>query len=79
MEKRINSNNSLPPFIKFGAFEKEEILSSHSEINYYDYNTQKTIYPFFAGSDKKITKSAKNVGSLLFPKYKNQTDDAKEK
>ena len=55
------------------------MTSTQNEISYYDYNSQKTIYPFFCGSDKKVTKSAKNVGSFLFPKYKNEVDDAKEK
>lgn len=76
----LNSNNQLPPFIAFGAFEEsKEMTSTQNEISYYDYNSQKTIYPFFCGSDKKVTKSAKNVGSFLFPKYKNEVDDAKEK
>jgi hypothetical protein len=76
----LNSNNQLPPFIAFGAFEEsKEMISTQNEISYYDYNSQKTIYPFFCGSDKKVTKSAKNVGSFLFPKYKNEVDDAKEK
>ena len=57
----INSNNPLPPFIVFGSFEKTiEATSTQIEINYYDYNSQKTIYPFFCGSNKKVTKSAKN-------------------
>ncbi|MBN1251193.1 MAG: hypothetical protein JXA16_03590 [Bacteroidales bacterium] len=76
----LNINNQLPPFIAFGAFEEsKEMTSTQNEISYYDYNSQKTIYPFFCGSDKKVTKSAKNVGSFLFPKYKNEVDDAKEK
>lgn len=76
----LNNNNQLPPFIAFGAFEEsKEMTSTQNEICYYDYNSQKTIYPFFCGSDKKVTKSAKNVGSLLRPKYKNEVDDAKEK
>ncbi len=76
----LNTNNQLPPFIAFGAFEEsKEMTSTQNEISYYDYNTQKTIYPFFCGSDKKVTKSATNVGSFLLPKYKNKVDDAKEK
>lgn len=76
----LNSNNQLPPFIAFGAFEEsKEMTSTQNEISYYDYNSQKTIYPFFCGSNKKVTKSAKNIGSFLFPKYKNEVDDAKEK
>lgn len=82
MNKKLNSSNKdqLPPFIAFGEFEEiKEITTTQNEINYYDYDSQKTIYPFFCGSDKKITRSAKNVGSWINPKYKNQTDDAKEK
>ena len=76
----LNNNNQLPPFIAFGAFEEsKEMTSTQNEISYYDYNSQKTIYPFFCGSDKKVTKSAKNVGSWISPKYKNEVDDAKEK
>jgi|TARA_B110000908_G_C10228315_1_gene439199 hypothetical protein len=76
----VKNNTNLPLIIAFGSFEESnKLLSPESEINYYDYNSQKTTYPFFCGSDKKITKSAKNVGSFLSPKYKNQTDDAKEK
>jgi hypothetical protein len=82
MNKNLNlkNNNQLPLFIAFGAFEeKKEIIATQNEINYYDYNSQKTVYPFFCGSDKKVTKSAKNIGSLWSPKWKNETDDAKEK
>jgi hypothetical protein len=76
----LNNNNQLPPFIAFGAFEEtKEMTSTQNEISYYDYNSQKTIYPFFCGSDKKVTKSAKNIGSWISPKYKNEADDAKEK
>jgi hypothetical protein len=76
----LNNNNQLPPFIAFGAFEEtKEMTSTQNEISYYDYNSQKTIYPFFCGSDKKVTKSAKNIGSWISPKYKNEVDDAKEK
>jgi hypothetical protein len=31
------------------------------------------------GSAKRATKSAKNAGNILFPKWKNVTDDAQEK
>jgi hypothetical protein len=76
----LNNNNQLPPFIAFGAFEEsKEMTSTQNETSYYDYNSQKTIYPFFCGSDKKVTKSAKNIGSWISPKYKNEVDDAKEK
>ena len=82
--KKINDNQqtNIPPFIAFGYEEKsidniEEIQMN--ETNYYDYKSQKTVYPFFCGSDKKATRSAKNVGSVFFPEYKNHTDDAKEK
>jgi len=76
----LNSNNQLPPFIAFGAFEEtKKMTSTQNEISYYDYNSQKTIYPFFCGSDKKVTKSAKNIGSWISPKYINEIDDAKEK
>jgi len=81
MKNNLNlNNNQLPPFIAFGAFEEsKDMTSTQNEISYYDYNSQKTIYPFFCGSDKKVTKSAKNIGSWLYPKYKNEIDDAKEK
>ena len=72
-----NTNNNIPPFVKFSATEP----NSQDEIgkSYYDPISQKSIYPYGMGSQKKITRSAKNVGSMLFPKYKNTNDDAKEK
>lgn len=79
MMKNLNSNAYVPPFIKFGTFEKANAAENNSANEYYDYATQKTIIPMFCGSDKKVTRSAKNVGSFLFPKYKNVSDDAKEK
>jgi hypothetical protein len=77
--KNIENNelNSVPAFILFGSVESNPEMESN--ISYYDPISQKSIYPYGMGSDKKVTKSAKNVGSFLFPKYKNQTDDAKEK
>lgn len=76
--RNYTNNSCLPPFIAFGTYEKAD-LSSTNVTEAYDYSSQKTIIPMFCGSDKKCTKSAKNVGSFLFPKYKNETDDAKEK
>jgi len=74
--KNINTE-SMPPFIMYGAIESNPELDSNK--SYYDPISQKSIYPYGMGSQKKVTKSAKNVGSFLFPKYKNNTDDAKEK
>lgn len=71
------NNKNLPPFIKFSAIEK--IDENEIGRTIYDPISQKSIFPYGMGSQKKITKSAKNVGSFLFPKYKNSTDDAKEK
>lgn len=79
MNNIVNQNSVVPPFIAFGTFEKSNNESTQFETDYYDAMSQKTILPLFCGSDKKVTKSAKNVGSLFFPKYKNTTDDAKEK
>jgi len=75
-----NKNNdieNIPPFIMYGAIESNPGLDSNK--SYYDPISQKSIYPYGMGSQKKVTKSAKNIGSYLFPKYKNETDDAKEK
>lgn len=72
-----NNQDNLPPFLKFSAIEpinQEEIGKS-----YYDPISQKSIYPYGMGSQKRVTKSAKNVGSILFPKWSNTNDDAKEK
>lgn len=69
--------NSIPPFIMYGAIESNPELDSNK--SYYDPISQKSIYPYGMGSQKKVTRSAKNVGSFLFPEYKNHTDDAKEK
>ncbi len=77
--KNFNEVSVVPPFVTFGTFEKAVIKEDSVATERYDYATQKTIIPMFCGSDKKITKSAKNVGSFLFPKWKNETDDAKEK
>ena len=79
MNNLVNRNSFVPPFIAFGTFEKADNSKDIYEVDYYDIFSQKTIIPFFCGSDKKITKSAKNVGSFIFPKYSNVTDDAKEK
>lgn len=76
----IRGKSNFPPFIAFGTFEKNNNTNNNTlATEYFDYSTQKTIIPLFCGSDKKITRSAKNIGSFLFPKYKNETDDAKEK
>lgn len=79
MNNTINRKACIPPFIAFGTIEKACDLHSIFEAGHYDYATQKNIIPMFCGSDKKITKSAKNIGSFWFPEYKNVTDDAKEK
>lgn len=70
------SGNNIPPIVAFGT---KEATNYSSVKEHYDYISQMSIIPMFCGCDKKITKSAKNVGSWLFPKYKNETDDAKEK
>jgi hypothetical protein len=76
----LNNNRTIvPPFVKFGTFERNNVSNTVSEVEYFDYSSQKTIVPLFCGSDKKVTRSAKNVGSFFCPKWKNETDDAKEK
>lgn len=72
-----NFNMNTPPFIALGVTEK----NTESDVDkcVYDPISQKSIFPYGMGSQKKVTKSAKNVGSFLFPKWKNETDDAKEK
>ena len=77
--KNFNEVAIVPPFVTFGTFEQTVVKEDGLTTECYDYASQKTIIPMFCGSDKKITKSAKNIGSFLFPKYKNETDDAKEK
>ena len=72
-----NTQNNTPPFVRFSAI--EPISTDEIGKSYYDPISQKSIYPYGMGSQKKITRSAKNVGSMLFPKYKNTNDDAKEK
>ena len=79
MTNDLNQRTFTPPFITFGTFERTNEMNTASPRECYDYTTQKTVITIFCGSDKKITKSAKNVGSFLFPKWKNETDDAKEK
>jgi hypothetical protein len=71
------THNNIPPFIKFSA--TEPISQDDIGQSFYDPISQKSIYPYGMGSQKRVTKSAKNVGSIIFPKYKNTNDDAKEK
>ena len=79
MRNNLNQSPYVPPFIAFGTFEKANEKNTVSCSESYDYTTQKTIIPMFCGSEKKVTKSARNVGSFWDPKWKNETDDAKEK
>ena len=68
INKKNQTNTNIPPFIAFGHEEKPIDNTKKvqmNETNYYDYKSQKTIYPFFCGSDKKVTRSAKNVGSIF--------------
>lgn len=73
------NQSPMPPILAFGSYEKFSQSTNAPDKEYYDYNSQMTIHPFFCGSDKKVTKSAENVGSWFSPKYKNVVDDAKEK
>ncbi|MBR3959665.1 MAG: hypothetical protein IKJ81_06445 [Bacteroidales bacterium] len=75
----LYNQSPLPPILAFGDYEKYAHSNETPVVEYYDYNSQMTIHPFFCGSDKKVTKSAENVGSWFSPKYKNVVDDAKEK
>lgn len=75
LQTRYNSG-AIPPIVMFGAPEKNNVDYSTES---YDYSTQMTTIPMYCGSNKKCTRSAKNVGSFLFPKWKNETDDAVEK
>lgn len=72
-----NQTSSIPAIIAFGKFEPKQEVKYAGEHSY-NYETQITNLPMFMGSDKKVTKSARREG-LLFPKYKNVNDDAKEK
>ena len=72
------THNNIPPFIKFSATEpisQDDIVDSPFTILFL-----KNPFTLMVWAHKKeITKSAKNVGSIIFPKYKNTNDDAKEK
>lgn len=70
------NNGTIPPIVAFGTKETTNVDYSTES---YDYTTQTTTFPMFCGSNKKCTRSAKNVGSFLFPKWKSETDDAVEK
>ena len=74
---RTDLNQVTPPFIAHGTREQNVV----EEFNYsiYDPQTQKTIFPYGMGSSKRATKSAKNAGNIIFPKWKNVSDDAQEK
>ncbi|MEY3591766.1 MAG: hypothetical protein RLZZ38_734 [Bacteroidota bacterium] len=74
---RTDLNQVTPPFIAHGTLEQN--IEEGFNYSIYDPETQKTIFPYGMGSQKRATKSAKNAGNIIFPKWKNVTDDAQEK
>jgi len=76
----INQAYNLPAIFQLGKITpmETECFGGIEQIGYNDVN-QKTIIYHMGGSKKKMTMCAKNVGNLLFPKYKNTGDDAEDR
>ena len=66
---RTDLNQVTPPFIAHGTLEQN--IEEGFNYSIYDPETQKTIFPYGMGSQKRATKSAKNAGNIIFPKWKN--------
>jgi hypothetical protein len=75
-----NKLSSLPAIFQLGkitAMSTEDYGTSEDIV--YNDGDQKTIIYNMGGSKKKLTMCAKNVGNILFPKYKNVGDDAEDR
>ena len=73
-------NSGVPAIIQLGIISTMPIGDSSScESLGYNEIDQKTIIYNMGGSKKKLTMCAKNVGNILFPKYKNVGDDAEDR
>jgi hypothetical protein len=57
---------AIPPFILFGAIEANPETSP--AISYYDPISQKSIYPYGMGSDKKSNQKRKERWKFTFSK-----------
>lgn len=75
-----NQSSTLPAIFQLGKITpmSTEDFGALEQIGYNDTD-QKTIVYSMGGSKKKLTMCAKNVGNLLFPKYKNVGDDAEDR
>ncbi len=75
-----NQLSYLPAIFQFGKITPMSIgdFGDLEDIKYNDID-QKTVIYNMGGSKKKLTKCAKNVGNILFPKYKNVGDDAEDR
>jgi hypothetical protein len=76
----INQTSGLPAIFQLGKITlmSTENSGSLEQIGYNDADQKTTVY-HMGGSKKKLTMCAKNVGNLLFPKYKNVGDDAEDR
>jgi hypothetical protein len=73
-------NSGTPAIIQLGIISTMPIGDSNSNESLgYNEIDQKTIIYNMGGSKKKLTMCAKNVGNILFPKYKNVGDDAEDR
>lgn len=73
-------NSGTPAIIQLGIISTMPIGDSNSSESLgYNEIDQKTIIYNMGGSKKKLTMCAKNVGNILFPKYKNVGDDAEDR
>jgi hypothetical protein len=79
----LNSNQTnlgAPAIIQLGIVSSMPSGDANScESLGYNEIDQKTIVYNMGGSKKKLTMCAKNVGNILFPKYKNVGDDAEDR
>jgi hypothetical protein len=75
----INQFSSLPAIFQFGkvSIMSTECFGALEHLEYNDVN-QKTIIYRMGGSKKRLTMCAKNVGNIIFPKYRNVGDDAED-
>ena len=76
----LKANIGAPAIIQLGIISSMQVGDSNScESLGYNEIDQKTVIYNMGGSKKKLTMCAKNVGNIIFPKYKNVGDDAEDR
>jgi hypothetical protein len=81
MNSNLNNQvSNLPAIFQLGKVTamSTEHYGVEEHIGYNDVDQKSIIYNM-GGSKKKLTMCAKNVGNLIFPKYKNVGDDAEDR